>query len=153
MIVDNGILTPISRISIIIPFLISLSSHGIQANAQEEINLLKGRCLMLESINPTCTHDSENVVESDDILRDESIILAGGSDGNNWLSALDLYSLLSDVLKPLKPMTSFWSYFAIANLSREVYVFGGKFEKLWDDTGNASSPCLHIPSSPFLFSC
>ncbi|XP_069146537.1 uncharacterized protein [Solanum lycopersicum] len=77
------------------------------ANAQEEINLLKGRCLMLESINPTCTHDSENVVESDDILRDESIILAGGSD---------------------------------ANLSREVYVFGGKFEKLWDDTVASYNP-------------
>ncbi|XP_027767883.1 uncharacterized protein LOC107001590 [Solanum pennellii] len=110
------------------------------ANAQEEINLLKGRCLMLESTNPTCTHDSENVVESDDILRDESIILAGGSDGNNWLSALDLYSLLSDVLKPLKPMTSFWSYFAVVNLSREVYVFGGKFKKLWDDTVASYNP-------------
>uniref|UniRef100_M1AV06 KEAP1 n=1 Tax=Solanum tuberosum TaxID=4113 RepID=M1AV06_SOLTU len=104
------------------------------ANAQEEINLLKGRCLMLESTNPSRTHDSANVVESDDIVCDESIILAGGVDGNNWLSALDLYSPLSDVLKTLKPMSSFRSYFAIANLSREVYVFGGKFGKLWDNT-------------------
>lgn len=92
MIVDNGILTPISRISIIIPFLISLSSHGIQANAQE-IGLLKGRCVMLESTNRSRTHDSKNVVESADILCDESIILAGGFDGTRWLSALDLYHL------------------------------------------------------------
>jgi len=135
------------------PFVISLSTHGIQANLQEEIKLLKARCLMLESTNPSRTHDSENVVESDEIVCDESIILAGGFDGNNWLSALDLYSPLTDNLKPLRQMSSFWSYFAIANLSREVNLFGGKFKKLWDTTGNASSPSLHIPSSPFLLSC
>ncbi|XP_049399989.1 uncharacterized protein LOC125864101 [Solanum stenotomum] len=110
------------------------------ANAQEEIKLLKGRCLMLESTNPSRTHDSANVVESDDIVCDESIILAGEFDGNNWLSALDLYSPLSDVLKTLKTMSSFWSYFAIANLSREVYVFGGKFGKLWDNTVESYNP-------------
>ncbi|KAH0759559.1 hypothetical protein KY290_023052 [Solanum tuberosum] len=110
------------------------------ANAQEEIKLLKGRCLMLESTNPSRTHDSENVVESDDIVCDESIILAGGFDGNNWLSALDLYSPLTDIFKPLRPMSSFWSYFAIANLSREVYVFGGKFKKLWDNTVESYNP-------------
>ncbi|KAG5582238.1 hypothetical protein H5410_052865 [Solanum commersonii] len=110
------------------------------ANAQEEIKLLKARCLMLESTNPSRTHDSANVVESDDIVCDESIILAGGFDGNNWQSALDLYSPLSDVLKPLKPMSSFRSYFAIANLSREVYVFGGKFGKFWDNTVESYNP-------------
>lgn len=73
-------------------FFISLSSHGIQANAQE-IGLLKGRCVMLESTNRSRTHDSKNVVESADILCDESIILAGGFDGTRWLSALDLYHL------------------------------------------------------------
>ncbi|WMV51814.1 hypothetical protein MTR67_045199, partial [Solanum verrucosum] len=110
------------------------------ANAQEEIKLLKGRCLMLESTNPSRTHDSENVVESDEIVCDESIILAGGFDGNNWLSALDLYSPLTDIFKPLRPMSSFRSYFAIANLSREVYVFGGKFKKLWDNTVESYNP-------------
>ncbi|XP_049374823.1 uncharacterized protein LOC125839889 [Solanum verrucosum] len=110
------------------------------ANTQEEIKLLKGRCLMLESTNPSRTPDSANVVESDDIVCDESIILAGEFDGNNWLSALDLYSPLSDVLKTLKPMSSFRSYFAIANLSREVYVFGGKFGKLWDNTVESYNP-------------
>ncbi|XP_049374822.1 uncharacterized protein LOC125839888 [Solanum verrucosum] len=109
-------------------------------NAQEEIKLLKGRCLMLESTNPSRTHDSENVVESDEIVCDESIILAGGFDGNNWLSALDLYSPLTDIFKPLRPMSSFRSYFAIANLSREVYVFGGKFKKLWDNTVESYNP-------------
>ncbi|KAH0695451.1 hypothetical protein KY290_023053 [Solanum tuberosum] len=110
------------------------------ANLQEEIKLLKARCLMLESTNPSRTHDSENVVESDEIVCDESIILAGGFDGNNWLSALDLYSPLTDNLKPLRPMSSFRSYFAIANLSREVYVFGGKFGKFWDKTVESYNP-------------
>ncbi|XP_055808476.1 uncharacterized protein LOC129877024 [Solanum dulcamara] len=110
------------------------------ANAQEEIKLLKGRCLMLDSPNPSRTLDSENVVESDDIVYDESIILAGGYDGNKWLPALDLYSPLNDALKSLKPMSSFRSYFAIANLSRELYIFGGKFGRVQYNTVESYNP-------------
>ncbi|MCD7470214.1 hypothetical protein HAX54_009928 [Datura stramonium] len=57
------------------------------ANTEEEIKLLKSRCSMLESTNPSRTHDGENVIELDDIVNNESIILAGGYDGDSWLSA------------------------------------------------------------------
>ncbi|MCE3050922.1 hypothetical protein HAX54_048520 [Datura stramonium] len=116
------------------PCVISLSSHGIKANTEEEIKLLKSRCSMLESTNPSRTHDGENVIELDDIVNNESIILAGGYDGDSWLSALDSYSPSNDVLKSLKPMSSVRSCFAIANLSGELYVFGGLSESMWYDT-------------------
>ncbi|XP_060176373.1 uncharacterized protein LOC132606762 isoform X3 [Lycium barbarum] len=110
------------------------------ADAKEEIELLKRRCLMLESTSSSRTHDSEDVVESDDIVNDESIILAGGYDGDSWLSALDLYSPLNDVLKSLQPMNSVRSYFAIANLSGELYVFGGGSGSLWYNTVESYNP-------------
>lgn len=108
---------------------------------------------MLEPTNPSHTHDGENMVELDDLVYNEGIILAGGYDGNLWLSSLDLYSPLNDVLNSLKPMSSFRSYIVIASLSREVYVCGGKSGEEWYKSGNASSPSLNIPSSPFLLSC
>lgn len=100
---------------------------------------------MFESHNPSRTHDVENVAESENIVNHEAIIIAGGYDGHSWLSALDSYVPLNDVLCSLKPMSSVRSLFAIANLSRELYVFGGKSGTLWTNTGNASSPSLHIP--------
>ncbi|KAJ8533786.1 hypothetical protein K7X08_007110 [Anisodus acutangulus] len=111
-----------------------------QAEAKEEIGLLQNRFLMLESTNPSRTHDGESMVESDDMVNDESIILAGGYDGDSWLSALDSYSPLNDVLKSLQPMNSIRKYFAIANLSRELYVFGGRSESLWCNTVESYNP-------------
>nr|XP_018632414.2 uncharacterized protein LOC104113899 [Nicotiana tomentosiformis] len=112
------------------------------ADVQEEIKLLKTRCLMLESSNPSRTHAGENVVESDDVahLNDESIILAGGYDGVSWLSAFDSYSPLNDVLKSLKPMNSVRSFSALAKLSRELYVFGGRCGSLWCDGVESYNP-------------
>ncbi|PHT70427.1 hypothetical protein T459_25531 [Capsicum annuum] len=103
-------------------------------NAEEDIKMLKSRCLMFESHNPSRTHDVENVAESENIVNHEAIIIAGGYDGHSWLSALDSYVPLNDVLCSLKPMSSVRSLFAIANLSRELYVFGGKSGTLWTNT-------------------
>ncbi|PHT35965.1 hypothetical protein CQW23_23665 [Capsicum baccatum] len=103
-------------------------------NAGEDIKMLKSRCLMFESHNPSRTHDVENVAESENIVNHEAIIIAGGYDGHSWLSALDSYVPLNDVLCSLKPMSSVRSLFAIANLSRELYVFGGKSGTLWINT-------------------
>ncbi|XP_070020754.1 uncharacterized protein, partial [Nicotiana sylvestris] len=112
------------------------------ADIQEEIKLLKNKCLMLESSNPLRTHAGENVVDSDDVahLNDESIILAGGYDGVSWLSAFDSYSPLNDVFKSLKPMNSVRSFFALANLSREIYVFGGRCGSLWSNGVESYNP-------------
>ncbi|KAK4345535.1 hypothetical protein RND71_035711 [Anisodus tanguticus] len=110
------------------------------AEAKEEIGLLQNRFLMLESTNPSRTHDRESMVESDDIVNDESIILAGGYNGDSWLSALDSYSPLNDVLKSLQPMNSIRKYFAIADLNRELYVFGGRYESLWCNTVESYNP-------------
>ncbi|KAJ8570909.1 hypothetical protein K7X08_037881 [Anisodus acutangulus] len=91
-------------------------------DAKEEIKLLKHRCLMLESTNPSRTHDSENVVKSDHIVNDESIILAGGYDGDSWLSVLDstrsLQLVVELILKAFQKLKS-------AELDGALYVVGG----------------------------
>ncbi|KAM3287728.1 putative protein isoform X1 [Capsicum chacoense] len=109
-------------------------------NAEEDIKMLKSRCLMFESHNPSRTHDVENVAESENIVNHEAIIIAGGYDGHSWLSALDSYVPLNDFLCSLKPMSSVRSLFAIANLSRELYVFGGKSGTLWTNTVESYNP-------------
>ena len=66
---------------------------------------------------------------------DELIYLVGGYNGVLWLSALDFYSPITDVIKSLKPMNHGRAYVSIAWLNGELYVFGG---------GNNAN-LIHIP--------
>ncbi|KAK4377461.1 hypothetical protein RND71_003757 [Anisodus tanguticus] len=106
-------------------------------DAKEEIKLLKHRCLMLESTNPSRTHDSENVVKSDHIVNDESIILAGGYDGDSWLSVLDSSeSLWCNTVESYNPADNTWTVHSCLNgkkgslsgatLQDKIFAIGGR---------------------------
>ncbi|CAL5406226.1 unnamed protein product [Camellia sinensis] len=75
--------------------------------------------------------ESVNDPESD---LDELIYLVRGYNGVSWLSALDSYSLTTDVIKSIKPMNHGCAYVSIAWLNGELYVFGGGNGSLWVDT-------------------
>lgn len=112
-----------------------------QVDAEIEIQRLKDRCMVLESLsNPSLTRD-EAVVETSTVLNldaNDLIFLVGGYDGQSWLSALNVYSPSQDVLKSLRPMDSVRSYTSVAKLNGELYVFGGGNGHSWYDSGISS---------------
>ena len=87
---------------------------------------------------------NESVSEVIDELHldhNESVFLAGGYDGISCLSSLDLYYPSHDVIKSLKPMSCARSYFSAAQLSNDLYIFGGgsgQDGSEWYDTGVSS---------------
>lgn len=114
-----------------------------QVDAEEQIQELKDRCMILESMsNPSMTHTNDTASDSfDDLYKDpnvRSIYLVGGYDGDSWLPSLDLYFPSQDVLKSLKPMSTVRSYASIAQLNDEIYIFGGGNGQTWYDTGISS---------------
>ncbi|XP_057965101.1 uncharacterized protein LOC131155742 isoform X2 [Malania oleifera] len=112
--------------------------------AEREIQYLKDRCMMFESMsNPTTTDVNEALIETSDELRldvDEFIYLVGGYDGVSWLAALDAYSPSRDVLKSLKSMNYVRSYASVAKLNGEIYVFGGGNGCSWYDSVETYNP-------------
>ncbi|KAI7981828.1 Ring canal kelch protein [Camellia lanceoleosa] len=66
---------------------------------------------------------------------DELIYLVGGCNSVSWLSALDFYSPMTDVIKSLKPINHGRAYVSIAWLNGKLYVFGGGNGSLWVNTG------------------
>lgn len=128
---------------------------GFQVAAEIEIQQLKDRCMTLESMsNPSLGPVDKTVIEPSNpslapvdgtvieppnehhLDLAELIFLVGGYDGSSWLSALDAYSPLQDVLTPLSPMNAVRSLASVAELNSELYVFGGGNGLLWYDTGN-----------------
>ncbi|KAL8146635.1 uncharacterized protein LOC141707505 [Apium graveolens] len=112
--------------------------------AETEIQLLKDRCMVLESrSNPDVANGdktaSGNFTELNSDIN-EFMYLIGGYDGTQWLSALDSYSPSLDTVKSLKPMNSARSYASVARLNGEIYVFGGGNGSLWYDTVEAYHP-------------
>ena len=104
----------------------------LQVKAEKEIESLKKKCVILESKSlPFMTKIDEMNTESIDDL----IFLMGGYDGVTWLSTLDSYSPMHDVIKPLKPMNFVRSYAAVAVLKDEFCIFGGRDGSSWHDTG------------------
>lgn len=119
-----------------------------QVEAETEIQLLKERCMMLESgSNPSVQHVDLPMIDSSSELHldlDELIFLVGGYDGEQWLSALDAYSPTLDRIKSRRPMNSARSYASIAKLNGELYVFGGGNGSLWYNTGTCSNSSLFL---------
>ncbi|KAF2306483.1 hypothetical protein GH714_018467 [Hevea brasiliensis] len=114
-------------------------------DAEEQIQRLKDRCMMLESMcSPTVEHINDRASDTfDDLYKDptnESIYLVGGYDGQSWLPALDLYFPARDVLKSLKPMSTVRAYASIARLNNEIYIFGGGNGHSWYDTVESYNP-------------
>ncbi|XP_020540543.1 uncharacterized protein LOC105648083 isoform X2 [Jatropha curcas] len=129
------------------------------AVAEEQIQKLKDRCMMLESLsNPSMrdinnsggssfddldmdpTNTASNSFDDLDLDTSKSIYLVGGYDGESWLSSLDLYFPENDVLQSLKPMSTVRSYASTAKLNDEVYVFGGGSGNLWYDSVESYNP-------------
>ncbi|XP_022744291.1 kelch-like protein 12 isoform X2 [Durio zibethinus] len=112
--------------------------------AEMEIQQLKDRCLMLESLsNYSVEHVNGKAIEPSEELQldpTESIFLVGGYDGESWLSALDSYFPSQDVIKSVQPMSSVRSYASAAQLNGELYVFGGGDGYSWYDTVESYSP-------------
>ncbi|KAM7526543.1 hypothetical protein LguiA_016445 [Lonicera macranthoides] len=127
--------------------------------AEIEIRQLKDRCMALESMpNPSLTPVDKTVIEppnpslapvdgtvieppnGHNLDLAELIFLVGGYDGSSWLSALDAYSPLQDVLTPLSPMNAVRSFASVAELNSELYVFGGGNGLLWYDTVESYDP-------------
>ena len=118
---------------------IILITLAFQVAAQMEIQRLKDRCLMLESLsNHSVEHANGKALEPSEELQldpTESIFLVGGYDGDSWLSALNSYFPSQDVIKSVQPMSSVRSYASAALLNGELYVFGGGDGYSWYDTG------------------
>lgn len=115
------------------------------AEAEEEIQQLKGHCMMLEGgSSPSIADvDDETVIECiDELLIDpnELIYIVGGYDAVSWLSALDSYSPSHDVIKTLRPMSSARAYASVAKLNDKLYVFGGGNGDSWYDTVESYNP-------------
>ncbi|KAK6290717.1 hypothetical protein POUND7_002258 [Theobroma cacao] len=112
--------------------------------AEMEIQKLRDRCLMLESLsNHSVEHVNGKAIEPSEELQldpTESIFLVGGYDGESWLSALDSYFPSQDVIKSVHPMSSVRSYASAAQLNGELYVFGGGDGYSWYDTVESYSP-------------
>ena len=128
---------------------IILITLAFQVAAQMEIQRLKDRCLMLESLsNHSVELVNEKAIEPSEELQldpTESIFLVGGYDGKSWLSALNSYFPSQDVIKSVQPMSSVRSYASAALLNGELYVFGGGDGYSWYDTG------ISLSQSPILF--
>ncbi|XP_065852475.1 uncharacterized protein [Euphorbia lathyris] len=114
--------------------------------AEEQIQQLKDRCALLESVSSFPLEVSKDTNSENEILDDlvldptKSIYLVGGYDGESWLSALDLYSPLHDASKSLRPMSNVRSYTSTARLNGEFYVFGGGEGNLWYDSVESYNP-------------
>ncbi|XWS67307.1 hypothetical protein CRYUN_Cryun05aG0276200 [Craigia yunnanensis] len=112
--------------------------------AEMEIQRLKDRCLMWESLsNHSVEHANGKALEPSEELQldpTESIFLVGGYDGESWLSALNFYLPSQDVIKSVQPMSSVRSYASAAQLNGELYVFGGGDGYSWYDTVESYSP-------------
>lgn len=134
--------------SFIISFLMSFSTAGywikprsqlvIQVESRAEIQQLKERCKMLESVSFPATGllDKEEFQSSDECYPNlDEVILIGGFDGSLWLSSLDSYSLSQDLMKSLSSIRSMCSYASTAKLNGELYIFGGVKGNLWSDIG------------------
>ncbi|KAK1398144.1 DCD domain-containing protein [Heracleum sosnowskyi] len=119
--------------------------------AEKEIQLLKDRCMVLESLsNPDVANGDKTASRTftkpnSDI--NEFMYLIGGYDGTQWLSALDSYSPSLDTVKSLKPMNSARSYASVARLNGEIYIFGGGNCSLWYDTVESYHPDNNIWTS------
>lgn len=103
------------------------------------MNLESGSDLSVQHVDVTMI-ESSNELQVD---LDEVILLVGGYDGMQWLSALDVYSPTTDTLTSRRSMYSPRSYFSIAKLNGELYAFGGGNGSLWYDTGT----CLYYIST------
>ncbi|XVE76629.1 hypothetical protein DITRI_Ditri12bG0188700 [Diplodiscus trichospermus] len=112
--------------------------------AEMEIQQLKDRCLMLESLsNQSVGHVNGKAIEPSKELQldpTESIFLVGGYDGESWLSVLNSYFPSQDVIKSVHPMSSVRSYAAAARLNGNLYVLGGGDGYSWYDTVESYNP-------------
>ncbi|EEF35711.1 conserved hypothetical protein [Ricinus communis] len=115
-----------------------------QVEAEEQIQQLKNRCMMLESMsNLSFTEISDTASDSFEKLNldpTKSIYLVGGYDGESWLSALDLYFPLQDVSKSLRPMSTIRSYTSLTQFNDEIYVIGGGIGDSWYATVESYNP-------------
>lgn len=132
-------------------FLLHFLCMPFQAEAEQEIQQLKSRCVKLELVsNSSMVHTDETMsqtVDELDLVTEESIYLVGGYDGETWLSALDIYSPSHNVIKSLQPMNSARSYASVTKLNGELYVFGGGTGTVWYDTGIACLSSLLLDVS------
>ncbi|CAK7343726.1 unnamed protein product [Dovyalis caffra] len=112
--------------------------------AEEQIQQLKDRCMMLEFMsNPSKSGIAETVNDSVDeqhLDPTDAIHVMGGYDGESWLSAFGLYFPSQDVMKSLRPMSCVRSYASAAQFHDELYVFGGGNGQLWYETVESYNP-------------
>uniref|UniRef100_A0A6N2MKN7 DCD domain-containing protein n=1 Tax=Salix viminalis TaxID=40686 RepID=A0A6N2MKN7_SALVM len=119
--------------------------------AEEQIQQLKDRCMMLESMStpskehstPSKEHNDEtvnNLFEEEQLDPSDAIHLMGGYDGESWLSTFSLYFPSQDAMKSLRPMSSVRSYASVVQFHEELYVFGGGNGQLWYDTVESYNP-------------
>ncbi|XP_039050481.1 kelch-like protein 1 isoform X2 [Hibiscus syriacus] len=112
--------------------------------AEMEIQRLKDRCLILESLsNQSVEHINVKEIDTSDELQldpTKSIFLVGGYNGALWSSALDSYFPSHDVIKSVQPMSSVRSYTSVVQLNGEFYVFGGGDGFSWYDTVESYNP-------------
>ncbi|GMI96412.1 hypothetical protein like AT5G01660 [Hibiscus trionum] len=112
--------------------------------AEMEIQRLKKRCLMLESLsNHSVEHVNLKEIEPSEELQldpTKSIFLVGGYNGVLWSSALDSYFPSHDVIKSVQPMSSVRSYTSVVQLNGEFYVFGGGDGFSWYNTVESYNP-------------
>ena len=115
---------------------------AFQVEAEEQIQQLQDRCMMLESMsNPSKAEIDEtvnNLFDEEQLDPTDAIHLMGGYDGESWLSTFSLYFPSQDVVKSLRPMSSVRSYASVVQFHEELYVFGGGNGQLWYDTGMSS---------------
>ncbi|GMI71448.1 hypothetical protein like AT5G01660 [Hibiscus trionum] len=112
--------------------------------AEMEIQRLKDRCVMLESLsNHSMEHvNVQEIDPSEELQLDptKSIFLLGGYNGEFWSSALDSYFPSHDVIKSGQPMSSARAYTSVVQLNGEFYVFGGGDGFSWYDTVESYNP-------------
>lgn len=112
--------------------------------AEEQIQQLKDRCMMLESMsNPSKADIDEtvnNLFDEEQLDPTDAIHMMGGYDGESWLSTFSLYFPSQDVVKSLRPMSSVRSYASVVQFHEELYVFGGGNGQLWYDTVESYNP-------------
>ncbi|GER55762.1 kelch repeat-containing family protein [Striga asiatica] len=106
--------------------------------AQQKIDQLENRCMILESVsNSSSTISSNEALVGHNAIKsslNESIFILGGYDGVSWSAALNSVSPTCDVLKFHKPMSAVRGNASVARLHGELYVFGGGTDSLWYDT-------------------
>ncbi|KAK6943206.1 Development/cell death domain [Dillenia turbinata] len=106
---------------------------------EKEIQRLKYRCKMLES-GSAMSIDSIEESTNEPLDVNDSIYLVGGYDGTSWLSNLDIYSPSQNVVRSLKPMSSFRAYASTVKFDDKFIIFGGGSDCVWYDTVESYSP-------------